>query len=64
MSYPRNDEPLSERYRLAAKQWARLDGAASLLEELKTAFLSKRKLALGDMPDNKAEKQVRASVEW
>jgi hypothetical protein len=64
MNDRRNDVALSERYRLAALQHARLDGAAGLLEELKTAFLSKRKMALGDMADNKAERQIKASAEW
>ena len=64
MSYPRNDEPISERWRLAAKRWNQLNEAATLLEELKTAHLAKRKAALGDIPDNRAERIVKASDEW
>lgn len=64
MSDLRNDVPLSEQYRLAARQWVRLDAAARLLEEGKTTYLAQRKAALGDIPDSKAEKQVKASPDW
>lgn len=56
--------PPSEQYRIAAKQWVELDGAARMLEETKTAVLAQRKRALGDMPDSHAEKEVKASEEW
>ena len=56
--------PWSDRYAHAGKEWAQLEGAARMLEETKTAVLAQRKAALGDMADNKAEKAVKASVEW
>jgi hypothetical protein len=55
---------LSEQYRLAAKEWCELDAAANILEETKSAVLSSRMVALGDMPVSKAEMQVKASDEW
>jgi len=55
---------LSEKYRLAAKEWCELDAAANLLEETKSAFLSQKMAALGDMPVSKAEMKVKASAEW
>jgi hypothetical protein len=78
------ERPLSERYRLLGEQWADADGAANLLEELKTATLEQRKTkvimadmeaqraaaipgeitAVREIPDNKAERIVKASPEW
>lgn len=60
----RNDVPISEQYRLAAMEWADLDNSARMLEEGKTTFLAQRKAALGDIADNKAEKEVKSSDEW
>ncbi len=60
----RNDAPISERFRLAALEWAELDSAARMLEEGKTTFLAQRKTLCGDVPDSHAEKQVKASKEW
>lgn len=56
--------PLSERYRLAAKEWVELDNKARLLEETKSAVLSQQMTALGDMPVSKAELKVKASPFW
>ena len=56
--------PLSEQFRLAAKDWVDKDSAASMLEETKSAVLSQRMAALGDMAVSKAELQVKASQEW
>lgn len=56
--------PISERYRLAAKHWAELDGAARLLEESKTTVLAQRMAALGDIPASHAERDVKASPAW
>lgn len=61
---PRINQNWSEHYRLAAKEWVELDGAARLLEESKTAVLAQKIAALGDMPHNKAEREVKASDEW
>lgn len=60
----RNDVELSERYRLAALEWAELDSAARMLDEGKTTYLAQQKALLGDIPDSHAEKQVKASEPW
>lgn len=56
--------PISEEYRLAAKEWVEAESAASLMEETKSAVLSQYMMALGDGPVNRAEMQVKASPEW
>jgi hypothetical protein len=56
--------PLSEQFRIAAKAWVDLDSAASLLEETKSAVLSQKMAALGEMPVSRAELNVKASEEW
>jgi hypothetical protein len=56
--------PWSEQFRVVAKEWVDLDKAATMLEETKSLVLAQKKSALGDMPDNKAEKLVKASPEW
>lgn len=65
---PEKDRPLSEEYRLAAKEWVDLDSAASLLEELRTTVLEQKKsnyIALhGEMADNKVERIVKSSADW
>lgn len=55
---------LSERYRIAAKEWVQLDHAARLMEETKSAVLSQQMAVLGDIPVGKAEKIVKASDDW
>jgi hypothetical protein len=59
-----HNQPISEQYRLTAKAWVEADGAASMLEETKSAVLSQMMARLGDMPVSKAELQVKASPEW
>jgi hypothetical protein len=61
---PANEQPLSEQFRLVAKEWVELDGAARLLEECKTATLSTMMKRLGDIPAAHAERDVKASTEW
>ena len=58
------DKPLSEQYRIVAKKWVDADGAANMLEETKSAVLSRMMVELGDMPVSKAEMQVKASDAW
>lgn len=58
------NQPWSEQFRIVALQWADLDKAATLLEETKTLVLSHKIKALGDMPHNRAEAEVKASPEW
>jgi putative sterol carrier protein len=59
-----DDRPLSEKYRLVAKQWVQADAAARILEETKSAVLAQRMAALGDKPAAHAERDVKASPEW
>lgn len=61
---PQHERPISEEYRIVAKQYVDADAAASLLEELKTATLSQKQQELGDMPVSRAEMQVKSSPEW
>lgn len=56
--------PISEQYRLASLRWVKANAAADLLEESKSAVLSQRMAALGDMPVSKAELKVKSSPEW
>jgi hypothetical protein len=56
--------PVSEQFRLVAKEWVEADSAARLLEETKTAVLAQRMKALGDMPAAHSEREVKASGEW
>lgn len=60
----RANTPISEQYRLAAKDWVEKDKAANLLEEAKSAVLSQRMNALGDIPVSHAERTVKGSTEW
>jgi hypothetical protein len=59
-----HERPISEEYRIVAKQYVDADAAASLLEELKTATLSQKQQALGDMPVSRAEMLVKSSPDW
>ena len=61
---PDEEKSLAEIFRICAKEWVELDGAARLLEETKTVVLSEKMRALGDMPVTRAELLVRASPEW
>lgn len=56
--------PISEQFRLAAKDWVDKDSAASMLEETKSAVLAQRMAALGDIAVNRAEQIVKSSKEW
>lgn len=58
------DRPISEQFRIVAKQWVDADAAASILEETKSATLSQKMADLGDMPVSRAEMTVKASPEW
>lgn len=60
----RNDVPISEQYRLAARDWVEMDAAARMLEEGKTTYLAQQKAKQGDIPDSKAERIVKSSPEW
>lgn len=58
------NRPYSEVWREAAERWADLDSAARLLEETKSAVLSKWMVEEGDIPVSKAELRVKASDRW
>lgn len=59
-----SNQPISEQYRLAAIEWADLDNAARMLEEGKTTVLAQWKAELGDIPDSKAEKEIKSQERW
>ena len=61
---PEHKRLLSEQFRVIAKDWVTLDGAARLLEETKTATLAQKMKALGDIPAAHAEREVKATQEW
>jgi hypothetical protein len=54
----------SEEFRIVGKRWVDAEAAASALEESKSAVLSQRMLALGDMPVSRAAMEVKGSIEW
>lgn len=58
------NHPISEQYRLIAKDWVEKDSAANLLEETKSAVLSQMMARLGDIPVSHAERTVKSSDEW
>lgn len=58
------DRPLSEQFRVVAKQWVELHAAACLLEETKSAVLSQMMAREGDIPVSHAERNVKSSPEW
>lgn len=58
------NQPISEQFRIVAKQWVDADNAARMLEETKTAVLSQKMKALGDLPAAHAERDVKASPDW
>lgn len=59
-----DNRPLSELFRLTAKEWVEADAAANLIEECKSATLSQKMADLGDVPVSRAEMTVKASPEW
>lgn len=59
-----DNKPISEQFRIVAKQWVDADNAARMLEESKTAVLSQRMAQLGDVPVSHAEREVKSSQEW
>lgn len=49
---------------MVAKQWVDADAAANILEEMKSATLSRMMVQEGDMPVSRAELNVKASERW
>lgn len=58
-----NTSPAEAWYEVAERHVA-LAAAADMLEEGKSAFLSQKMAALGDVPVSKAELAVKSSAEW
>lgn len=58
------NHPISEQFRLVAKDWVEKDSAANLLEETKSAVLSQMMARLGDIPVSHAERSVKSSEQW
>jgi len=61
---PKKQRLLSSVFHEIGKEWVDLDAAARSLEECKTAVLSQRKKKLGNIPDSRAETEVKASEAW
>lgn len=65
---PQRERPISEQFRIVALQYVDADGAASLLEEMKTTTLAQMKTNLmeteGEMADSKAERLVKSCPDW
>ncbi|MGE5165321.1 MAG: hypothetical protein ACM3IH_15020 [Sphingobacteriales bacterium] len=59
-----SNQPISEQFRLAGKEWVEAQSAAQMLEEAKSAVLSQMMMKLGDIPKSRAEMVVKASDEW
>lgn len=59
-----SNQPISEQYRITAKEWVEANTAADMLEECKSAVLSQQMAALGEMPVSRAEMEVKASENW
>lgn len=65
---PQSERALSEQYRIAAEQWAVLDGEARTLEAAKDSELASRMKKLTDanprLSHAAAERDVKADPEW
>jgi hypothetical protein len=65
---PEKERPISEEFRIAAKEWVEQDKAARLLDEMKSVTLAQMKTNLmaerGDMPDAKAERLCKSHPDW
>jgi len=63
-----SNEPISEQFRLCAREWCEADEAASLMEETRTAVLSEminKVISYNiSMPYNKAELSAKSSPEY
>lgn len=60
-------KPISEEFRVAAKEWVQISSAADLLEECKSATLSEmmqKYVSAGDTSVSKAEMLAKSSEEW
>jgi hypothetical protein len=58
------DKPLSEVFAEAAQAWVEAEAAAQILDDTKTLIMAQKQTALGDLPVNRAEQQIKASADW
>lgn len=58
------DYDFAHHLREVGERWVDADAAARMYEETKSAILAQKKAELGDIPDNKAERLVKASRFW
>ena len=58
------NRPWSELYRQAGEDWADKEAAAQLLEDCKSATMAQWCAEQGDVPVNRAEQNVKASMRW
>lgn len=62
---PEHERPLSEEFRIIAKQWVDAHAAANFLEETKSAVLSRLMMNLGrEVSVSRAEMEVKAGGDW
>lgn len=62
---PEHERPLSEEFRIIAKQWVDAHAAANILEETKSAVLSRLMMNLGrEVSVSRAEMEVKAGGDW
>jgi hypothetical protein len=61
---PERDRPISEQYRVIAKEWVALDGAARLLEANKDPVLSQMVMRLNAKSLAAGERMAKGSPEW
>lgn len=62
---PEHERPISEQFRIVAKQWVDAHAAANLLEETKSAVLSRLMMNLGrEVSVARAEMEVKAGDDW
>jgi hypothetical protein len=54
----------SQAYAEAGHDWVEKDSAARLLEDTKSLLMAQKQAALGDIPVNRAEQQIKSSPEW
>ena len=64
ITLPDDNLPLSEQFRIIAERWVDQDAAASMLEETKSAVLSRMMMQTGETAVSKAEMIVKASPAW
>ncbi len=61
---PESEQPLSEQFRVVAKHWVELDGAARMLEATKSEVMYQMMAKLDDKTMAAREMKVRASPDW